>query len=60
MNNSHWILSVIYIQENSIKIYDSNNAPVIHYLNILTEYLKCEYKYKKILVEIIKLETILM
>ena len=47
IDNMHWILAVIYMQEKRIQIYDSYNSPGIIYLNNLIEYLKCEYQDKK-------------
>ena len=47
VNRSHWILAVIFFEEKRIQIYDSMNGSGYRYLNMLFDYLKCEFRDKK-------------
>ena len=47
LNDMHWILAVIYINDKRIQIYDSMHGPGYRILNKLLDYLKFEFQDKK-------------
>ena len=47
INNSHWIVAVIFIKKKQIEIYDSMGSDGSQYLKPLFCYIKDEHAQKK-------------